>query len=109
MKAPHEIIEIKYTNMKKNNLKKKRKMRIENYKSNLTSKDSHERLMKALGDKALSIRKVFNWFNEFKFGKTRLEDEPRSGRPPTAVTQEKIKLVRYLPREDRRIKNQQLE
>ncbi|UYV63510.1 hypothetical protein LAZ67_2004380 [Cordylochernes scorpioides] len=34
----------------------------------------------------------FNWFNEFKFGKPNLEDEPRSGRPPTAVIQEKIEL-----------------
>ncbi|UYV84319.1 hypothetical protein LAZ67_X001837 [Cordylochernes scorpioides] len=35
--------------------------------------------------------------------KTNIEDEPRSGRPPTAVTQEKIELVRFLLREDRRI------
>ncbi|UYV83878.1 hypothetical protein LAZ67_X000489 [Cordylochernes scorpioides] len=48
--------------------------------------------MKALGDKAHSNRTIFNWFNEFKFGKTNLEDEPRSGRPLTAVTQEKIEL-----------------
>ncbi|UYV84203.1 hypothetical protein LAZ67_X001512 [Cordylochernes scorpioides] len=38
----------------------------------------------------------------------RLFDEPRSGRPPTAVTQEKIELVRFLLREDRRITYQQL-
>ncbi|UYV84775.1 hypothetical protein LAZ67_X003451 [Cordylochernes scorpioides] len=41
--------------------------------------------------------------------KTNLEDEPRSGRPPTAVTQEKIELVRFLLREDRRITYQLLE
>ncbi|UYV84046.1 hypothetical protein LAZ67_X000971 [Cordylochernes scorpioides] len=51
---------------------------------------------------------VFNWFNEFKYGKTNLEDAPHSGRPPTAVTQEKIELVRFLLREDRRIMYQQL-
>ncbi|UYV61302.1 hypothetical protein LAZ67_1004275 [Cordylochernes scorpioides] len=37
------------------------------------------------GDKAPSIRTVFNWFNEFKLGKINLEDEPRSGRPPTTI------------------------
>ncbi|UYV84955.1 hypothetical protein LAZ67_X004093 [Cordylochernes scorpioides] len=52
---------------------------------------------------------VYKWFNEFKFGKINLEDELRSGRPPTAVTQEKNELVRFLLREDRRITYQQLE
>ncbi|UYV84195.1 hypothetical protein LAZ67_X001493 [Cordylochernes scorpioides] len=62
------------------------------YKSNLTSKKSHERLMKALGDKAPSIRIVFTWFNEFKFGKIKLEVEDRSGRPLTIMSQEKVEL-----------------
>ncbi|UYV84106.1 hypothetical protein LAZ67_X001197 [Cordylochernes scorpioides] len=78
------------------------------YKSNLTSEESHKRLVKDLGDKAPSIRTVFNWFNGFKFGKTNLEDEPCSGRSQKAVTQEKIELVRFLLREDRRIMYQQL-
>ncbi|UYV62698.1 hypothetical protein LAZ67_2001609 [Cordylochernes scorpioides] len=50
----------------------------------------HERLMKALGDKASSIRTVFDWFNEFEFGITNLENEPRSGQRLTAVTQNKF-------------------
>ncbi|UYV77872.1 hypothetical protein LAZ67_15002642 [Cordylochernes scorpioides] len=37
---------------------------------------------------------VFNWFNEFKFRKTNFENEPRSGRPPTAVTRDKFELRR---------------
>ncbi|UYV71012.1 hypothetical protein LAZ67_8001401 [Cordylochernes scorpioides] len=45
----------------------------------------------------------------FIFGKIYLENEPRSGRPPTAVTQEKIELLRFLLREDRRITYQHLE
>ncbi|UYV69265.1 hypothetical protein LAZ67_6003030 [Cordylochernes scorpioides] len=53
-------------------------------------RESNERFMKALGDKAPSIRTVFNCFNEFKFRNTNLEDEPRSDRPPTAVSQEKF-------------------
>ncbi|UYV84176.1 K02A2.6-like [Cordylochernes scorpioides] len=69
---------------------------------------THERLMKALGDKAHFIRTDFNLCNEFKFGRTNLEYEPRSGRPPTAVTKEKIELVRFLLKEDRRITYQQL-
>ncbi|UYV70380.1 hypothetical protein LAZ67_7002789 [Cordylochernes scorpioides] len=71
--------------------------------------ESHERLMKALVYKAHFIRTVFNWFNEFKFGKPNLEDEPRSGRPPTAMTQENIELVRYILREYRKITYQHLE
>ncbi|UYV85187.1 hypothetical protein LAZ67_X004870 [Cordylochernes scorpioides] len=72
-------------------------------------RESHERLMKALGDKTPYIRTVLTWFNEFKFGNTNLEDELRSGRPPTGVTQEKIELVRFLLKEDQRITYQQLE
>ncbi|UYV61851.1 hypothetical protein LAZ67_1006854, partial [Cordylochernes scorpioides] len=41
----------------------------------------------------LPYSEKINWFNDFKFGKN-LEDEPRSGRPPTAVTQEKIELLK---------------
>ncbi|UYV84268.1 hypothetical protein LAZ67_X001711 [Cordylochernes scorpioides] len=46
--------------------------------------------MKALVDKAHFIRIDSNLFNEFKFGKSNLEYEPRSGRPPTAVTQKQL-------------------
>ncbi|UYV83548.1 hypothetical protein LAZ67_23001439, partial [Cordylochernes scorpioides] len=42
-----------------------------------------------LQDKEISFS-FLNWFNEFKFGKTNLEDELCSGRPPTAVTQGKL-------------------
>ncbi|UYV67866.1 hypothetical protein LAZ67_5002302 [Cordylochernes scorpioides] len=43
-----------------------------------------ERLMKALGGEAPSIRTVLFWFKEYKLGKANLEDEHRSGQPPTA-------------------------
>ncbi|UYV74202.1 hypothetical protein LAZ67_11002413 [Cordylochernes scorpioides] len=61
------------------------------------------------GRHLLLLKQFLIWFNEFKFVKTNFEDEPRSGRPPTAVTQEKIELVRILVREYRRITYQQLE
>ncbi|UYV83484.1 hypothetical protein LAZ67_23001169 [Cordylochernes scorpioides] len=35
--------------------------------------------------KLLLLEQFFNWFNEFKFGKTNLEEELRSDRPPTAL------------------------
>ncbi|UYV84851.1 hypothetical protein LAZ67_X003713 [Cordylochernes scorpioides] len=57
----------------------------------------HFQLMKnhkKLGDKAPSIRRVFDWFNDFQFGKTNLEDEPHSALPPTARLKNYILAVR---------------
>ena len=43
---------------------------------------------------------VFNWFVEFKRGRTSFEDEVRSGRLSMAVTEDNIDAVEKMVRED---------
>lgn len=42
-------------------------------------------LQEVFGDKALSKARVYCWLDRFKEGRESLEDDPRSGRPATAV------------------------
>ena len=63
------------------------------FKSSLNQAQSLERLTQAFGDLAPSHATVFNWFAEFKRSRTSLEDEKRSGRPLTAVTEDNIDAV----------------
>ena len=59
------------------------------FKNGLNQAQSPERLTQAFGDLAPSCATVFNWFAEFKRGRTSFEDEERSGRPLRAVTEDK--------------------
>ena len=68
------------------------------FKRGLNQAQSLERLTQAFGDLAPSRATVFNWFSEFKRGKTPFEDEERSGRPSTAVTEDNIDAVEKMVR-----------
>ena len=50
----------------------------------------------AYGDQAPSYDFVAKWIRLFIDGRENIKDEPRSGRPPTALTEANIKLVRDL-------------
>ena len=64
------------------------------FKIGLNQAQSLERLTQAFGDLAPSRASIFNWFAEFKRGRTFFGDEERSGRPLTAVTQDKDRCCR---------------
>jgi len=51
----------------------------------------------------MSQRKVYEWVERFKSGRTRVTDESRSGRPSTSRTQDHIDRADAMLREDRRI------
>lgn len=72
-------------------------------------KEIHARITRRLGDTIISISAVKHWINEFKRGRSSLEDSPRSGRPITATTDENIDAIRELLRTDPRITFDQLE
>lgn len=61
------------------------------------------------GDSTPAYSTVAKWVGEFKRGRESLEDDPRSGRPATAVTEENISKVEKLVKENRRIKLKELE
>jgi len=45
---------------------------------------------------------MFEWFSRFKRGETSIDDQPRSGRPSTARTDENLAKIREVIMEDRR-------
>ena len=64
------------------------------FKNGLNQAQSLKRLTQAFGDLAPSRATVFNWFAEFKRGITSFEHEESSGRPLTAVAEEKLRCCR---------------
>jgi len=48
----------------------------------------HRRMLAQYGQSTMSQRKVYEWVERFKSGRTRVTDEGRSGRPPTSRTQD---------------------
>ncbi|GBO23081.1 hypothetical protein AVEN_56459-1 [Araneus ventricosus] len=73
------------------------------FKLGRTATETHEMLAKVYGVNAVSKKCVYEWFKRFRDGKEDVEDEPRSGRPPTSTTPDNIKRVRRMPAVDRRL------
>jgi len=63
---------------------------------------THEKLQQAFGDDAMSRAQAFRWHKMFSEGRTIVEDEQRSGRPPTTRTSDNTARVRELVRSDQR-------
>lgn len=72
-------------------------------KKGLTPKDIHADMVATLGDDAPALSTVKKWAAEFKRGRESLEDDPRSGRPASASTQENIDRVHHMVMDDRRL------
>jgi len=48
----------------------------------------HRRILAQYGQSTMSQRKVYEWVERFKWGRTRVTDEGLSGRPSTSRTQD---------------------
>jgi len=48
----------------------------------------HRRMLAQYGQSTMSERKVYEWVERFKSGRTRVTDEGRSGLPSTSRTQD---------------------
>ncbi len=79
------------------------------YRQGKTAPDSHEILHDVFGDEGPSAATVYRWFGYFKAGRTTLEEDPRPGRPPSAVTPESVEAVRSLIEKDARYTYQQIQ
>ncbi|GBM61602.1 Putative uncharacterized protein FLJ37770 [Araneus ventricosus] len=60
-------------------------------------------LVKVYDVEEVSKKCVFEWFKCFRDGKEDVEDEQRSGRPPTSTTPDNIERVRRMLADDRRL------
>jgi histone-lysine N-methyltransferase SETMAR len=73
-------------------------------KEGLTPNEIHLKFMEVYGDSSPSFSTIKKWAAEFKRGRTSLEDEPREGRPKSAITPEIIEQVHDMVLDDRRMK-----
>ena len=73
-----------------------------------TGKEIHGELADVYVSSAPSYARLKFWVGEFKRGRTFLEDEARSERPPNATEEEKCKKVRDLVYSDRRIQVEEI-
>jgi hypothetical protein len=58
-----------------------------------TATETYEMLQQAFGETALSRSKTFEWYSRFKNGRTSIDDDPYTGRPSTARTNETVDRV----------------
>ena len=74
-----------------------------NFRRSLTQQECVAELFDVFGEEAPSKTTVYRWYAEFQRGRCSLSDEPREGRPKTAVTQENVDAVRNMIMEDRHV------
>jgi hypothetical protein len=86
-----------------------RTMILYDWKTGLTYKDSHARLMQAWGNRVLSDRTVLNWFHAFQWGNFSVDDAAHPCRPRTAVNQQTIDDVQAIVKNDPHSTYEQIE
>lgn len=73
-------------------------------KENVSPKEIAERMEQVYGQDAPSYSTVKKWAALFRMGRTELEDDPRSGRPSTAITEANVEKIEKMVMQDRRLK-----
>ena len=68
-----------------------------------TQVQTTQKTQQAIGDEAMGIIEIKEWYNRFKQGETSVESKPRSGRPSTSRNEEFIAKVRRIVFKYRRI------
>jgi len=65
--------------------------------------ETYQVLQQAYGQDAMGRIQVFDWFHQFKEGRTSVESDPRSGQPSTLRNEEMIAKVRTIVHNNRRL------
>jgi hypothetical protein len=58
-----------------------------------TATETYGMLQQAFGETAFSRFKTFDWYSRFQNGRTSIDDDPHTGRPSTARTNETVDRV----------------
>lgn len=69
-----------------------------------TAANVYRRLRNVYSKNSMSQPRVYEWFKRFRDGRKSTENDVRSGRPATAVTDENVAKVDKLIRDDRRLR-----
>ena len=64
------------------------------FKIRKTTTETFQVLQQAYGEDAMGRTQMFDWFRQFKEGRTSVESNPRSGQPSTSRNEEMIAKVR---------------
>ena len=70
--------------------------------------ETYQLLKQAYGEDAMGRTQVFDWFRQFKEGRTSIESDPHSGQPSTSRKKEMIAKVRTIIRNNRRLTVQEI-
>lgn len=77
-------------------------------KSGKSAKEIYDVMQPVFGDSCPTYNTIATWRRPFRSGRESLEDDPRSGRPETALSEEVVSAVKKLVLADRRLKLQQI-
>lgn len=69
----------------------------------MTPRQIHEDMAKTLGEDSPSYSTVKKWVANFKRGKESVKDDPRSGRPKTATSENEVEAIHRMIMNDRRV------
>lgn len=63
-------------------------------KSEIKCSEAVKMLRKAFGDATMSIPRAYEWYKRFQEGRQDVEDDARSGRPSTSITEDNIAKIK---------------
>jgi len=72
------------------------------------AKEIHDRMVAVYSEAAPSYSTVTRWNKEFRHGRESLDDDPRSGRPSTATSDDVVARVEGMILENRRVKVEEI-
>jgi len=65
--------------------------------------EAFQMLQQAYGMDCLSRTQYHEWYQRFKWGRTSIEDDPKSGRPSTSMDEDHVEKVLAVIRQNRRL------